>query len=344
MIALVFGTRPEAIKVAPVAVALRARGTPFLTFCSGQHTDLLRGTPADSAFGGAISLGLASDDRPLTWTKRAREAFSKVLLERRPSVVAVQGDTMTALAAAEAAYDLTIPVAHIEAGVRSGALRDPWPEERYRRRISQLATSHYAPTATAVANLHAERVRGTVVLTGNTSVDALALFASGDALAVREGAIVVTLHRRELRDRADVRFLLARLVGAFAELPDVRGVWPLHPAMTVLVPDDVPPNLLLGPPLPYATMVATLAAARALVTDSGGLTEEAATLGVPTAVVRDHSDRPEAEAVGVARRFDRADIAEAVRWAAAQPRRPPSAVYGDGRAAQRIAMDLRRFA
>lgn len=338
MILLCFGTRPEAIKLGPVADALTTRGVPWAAVASGQHTDLLAGTPAETTFAGAHSLGLLSDGDLTRWRRNTRAAFGGAFAKWRPRAVVVQGDTMSALAAAEAAAQHPILLAHVEAGVRSHNRREPWPEEEARERIGQLASIHYAPTATAVGNLAAERVRGRVLLTGNTGVDALAAAPHVAGVGVA-GAVLVTLHRRELRDRGNPHALLETMIAAMA-VTKRRFLWLVHPAMEVYVPRALPTNIWRLTPLLHNETINVLRAASAVLTDSGGLVEEATTLGIPTAILRDANDRPEAEAAGVARRFDRADVAVAVRWVVAPPAVTPSAVFGDGRASARIAADL----
>ena len=338
MIVLVFGTRPEAIKLGPVAAALADRKVPFRVLCSGQHTTLLRGTPAETDLVSASSLLLPSEDRPQEWMGKAVERFGLRFRQWNPSLVVVQGDTMTALAATQAAYVEGIPVAHVEAGIRSGSLTEPWPEEEARFRIDGLASIRYAATRHAVANLVVEGRES--FLTGNTVVSAMQRYGGGIAPlpSTFPPTVLVTLHRRELRMDPKVRGLLRWLAAACENHPERRFLWPVHPAMRSLA---IPgPNLVLTDPLDYPTMQARLRTATALITDSGGLVEEATTLGIPTAIVRNHNDRPEAEEAGIAERFDRADIALAVSWAAKALRQTPATIYGDGSAANQIALDL----
>ena len=338
----VFGTRPEAIKVAPVVEALRAHGLAVRVIATGQHTTLLDQDIVGRAMGEMSTLGIASDGKLLRFLTRARNALRAVLSAATlPRVVLVQGDTMSALVGALVAGDLKLPTAHVEAGVRSGSRSDPWPEELIRMTIDRQATWRYAPTQTALRNLAKEGLDGIVV--GNTSVDALRRYTSATARPEASPTVLVTLHRRELQRRADVHDVLQALCNAIAE-SHVRAVWPVHPTMHPLVAKlTVPANFLLRPPMAHATMCNALAEARGLVTDSGGLVEEAATLGVPTAIVRFANDRPEAVAAGIA--IQAPPTAAGVRFAVQQiahgaiPRRPQS-VYGAGTAAEQIAAHL----
>jgi len=237
---------------------------------------------------------------------------------------------------------LGIPVAHVEAGVRSGSLAEPWPEEYLRVEIDRMATWRYAPTARAVANLLAERLGGLV--TGNTVVDALRQYTDATPRPETSALVLVTLHRRELYLRPDAGDVLDALCRAATLYPGVTVAWPVHPATRKLVGKLAPPqNVRLLDPLPHAAFADMLCGARAVLTDSGGVVEEAATLGVPTAVLRNETDRPEAEAVGIAQRFPTTPegVLHAMRVLVARviPRQP-TAVYGDGYAAERIVHHL----
>jgi len=182
-----------------------------------------------------------------------------------------------------------------------------------------------------------------VVVTGNTSVDAL--HATGVAPQAEAGpAVLITLHRRELRERADFSDVLTALVAAVAATPAVRALWPVHPAMASHFANLVRPyNFGVCNPLPHGMLVATLAGARGVLTDSGGIVEEAATLGVPIAVLRNVTDRPEAEEAGIARRFPTTPEGAQLAWEAVANchiARTPTDVYGDGNAAMLIARHL----
>lgn len=340
-IAFVLGTRPELVKTAPVIRALRARGIAPRIIATGQHKDLMDPTLM-AELGEVESLELASDGSVVRFLADARDRLRSAFDGRAPAVMAVQGDTMSAFAGASMARSLGVPIAHVEAGVRSGNRDNPWPEEMIRREIDAWATWRYAPTTRCAENLWREHLSVTAI-TGNTSVDNL--IASGVVPRREDGALcLVTLHRRELRQQDDAEALLQAALHAMGSTA-VTWVWPIHPGMQeVMCHLNVPPNVDLRPPFSYRTMLNVLAGARGVLTDSGGLVEEAATLGVPTAVLRDANDRPEAEDAGIARVCPLAPVliahtVEALALGQMCERRP-SAVYGDGHAGERIAEHL----
>lgn len=340
-VCVVVGTRPEVVKMAPVVDELRRVGAAVDVVVTGQHTTLLDGMPS---LGATRSLGVVSRGAVAEFVTRARSALEADFGARRPAVVVVQGDTMSAYAAAIAASTVGVPVAHVEAGVRSGDESEPWPEERLRREIDEIATWRYAPTTHAVANL---RVEGRdSVMTGNTVVDALSRYTDAAVREEMSPTILVTLHRREFYTRTDAGGVLDALIEGARLHPGVTFVWPVHPAITALADAalaDAPDNVRPCRPVPYTVLVDMLAVARGVLTDSGGVAEEAATLGVPTVMLRRVTDRPEAIHAGIALRFDPTpDMALHATRVLAQcviPRRP-TAVYGDGHAAERIVTHL----
>lgn len=352
MIAFVYGTRPEAIKISPVVEELRALGiSPFL-ICTGQHTDLLSGTPADTVLASATNLAIPSGNHVRDYLHRAIPAINATLRELTPALVAVQGDTMSVLAGAKAAQQLAIPIAHLEAGVRTWA-DEPWPEESIRQHVTQLATYHYAATDTAVDNLWNSQVAPErILLTGNPGISALYRYTDARPRDAVGHTIVITLHRRELRIKGLVPALRTQLWAAARAAPHFTFLWPLHPGMRNLVLDrasrfNQPPNLFISDPIPYRDMLPLVSGATGLLTDSGGLVEEAATLGVPTAILRHHNDRPEAVEAGIARRFDPEAVSDAVSWLVRTKIRPfggserqPLTLYGEADSARRIAEHL----
>ena len=247
------------------------------------------------------------------------------------------GDTASALAGARAAVAREVPVAHVEAGLRTGDLTDPWPEEAYRVEIDRLATYRYCPTDANRANLVAESLDG--LTTGNTITDALRLMGVTRTYGKH---VLVTLHRRESFGEP-MENILRGLGEAAARQPDVPFCFPVHPNPQVraqVARWRRPKNLVLGGPLPYRDFLTFLSSARAVLTDSGGVIEEAATLGVATVIARNHTERPEcvgqtAQLVGT-----RASaVWEGLDWALTTPVEP-SAVFGDGYAADRIANEM----
>ena len=305
----VVGTRPEAIKIAPIALQARGR-------CGLRHRILATGqqdAPFDDALDG---FGLSADLRlppvlrdpcPDRMTERLADALRPVLAVERPDLVLVQGDTTSAYAAALAAHALGIPVGHVEAGLRSHDWTQPWPEERNRVLIDRIATLLFAPTEDAATNLLAERdaVAGTMAITGNTGIDALLAMRarlpldppSDDA---RRRMILLTCHRRENFGAGVAAVCDAAL--RLASRGDVVILCPVHPNPQV---GDVVRAALSGHPaivltgaLPYRETVAAMATAYLILTDSGGIQEEAPALGTPTLVLRDVTERPEGLATG----------------------------------------------
>jgi UDP-N-acetylglucosamine 2-epimerase (non-hydrolysing) len=272
-------------------------------------------------------------------------------------MVLVQGDTTTAFAGGLAAFHHGIPVAHLEAGLRSGIPEVPFPEEAHRRLLGVLATIHLAPTDQARANLWSMGVASSqIAVTGNTSVDTLRLFGGSSPSEARtmlgldaRRIVLVTLHRRESWN-GRLAQICDGIIAALHDAEDTTVVFPLHgnPQVRELVVDRLGgvEGVQLLEPLPYRQFVTYLQAADVVVTDSGGVQEEAATLGKQTLIVRDVTDRPEAIDVGVARLVGTAaaDVSRAMR--SALRRESTNAftdVYGDGRAAERVVVTLNRW-
>lgn len=357
----VFGTRPEAIKLAPVLTALRGEPNVQSMVCvTGQHREML--DPALALFGiiPDFDLDLMEDRQPLnSLVGRAIHGLDAILEVVRPDRVIVQGDTSSALAGALAAFHRGVPVAHVEAGLRTWCNRRPFPEEMNRRAIDVMAELLFAPTPAAKANLLAERVPGAVYVTGNTAVDSLhagiGMMARDRPLA--EAAerelprfdpgrrlLLVTCHRRESFGAAfgDICAALSRL----ARRGDLEIAYPLHlnPEVSQLARRALSgvPNLHLLPPLGFLPFIRLMQRADVILTDSGGIQEEAPSLGKPVLVLREVSERPEAIDARSARIVGtRAETIErevgALVEAADQAHIPPAAnPYGDGRASARI--------
>lgn len=308
MLAFVWGTRPESVKIAPIAAELRALGVPFVSLCTGQHTTLLQGSPAEVDLPDTISLAMPSTDGKVgSWVAKAVPKLLGAFTVHGITRVVVQGDTMSALAGSHAARIAGLPVAHVEAGLRSHHLEEPWPEEAIRVAIAREASLHLAPTERAGLNLLAEGVDPqTIYVTGNSGISALHRYGSHDA-SFSSAPLVLTMHRREWVDApvrvADV--FRAVLEGAETH-PGVDFVWPMHPNVrkhweTFGAGDRC--NLHVADPMPYRDMTHLVRNATGLITDSGGLQEEAAALGVKTCVLRNVSDRPESIDLGLAKLF-----------------------------------------
>jgi UDP-N-acetylglucosamine 2-epimerase (hydrolysing) len=359
----VFGTRPEAIKLGPVVKALAARPEVELSVCvTGEHREMLRQVLALFDIEPTLDLAVMTPGQTLTdVTSRVLERLSAALAERSVDQLVVQGDTTTAFAAALAAYYARIPVAHVEAGLRSGDIYAPWPEEVNRRMISVIGATHFAPTPESRDNLLREGVDPQAVLvTGNTVIDALQHFQARldqDPAISREIAsgfpfldpgrrlILVTGHRRENFDGGIERMCQALL--DLAARGDVQIVYPVHPNPNVQGPVEKMlarhDAITLLQPLDYLPFVFLMSRAYLLLTDSGGIQEEAPALGKPVLVTRETTERPEGVAAGTAQLVgtDRAKIvAEATSLlddpAAYERMSRAHNPYGDGQASRRI--------
>jgi UDP-N-acetylglucosamine 2-epimerase (non-hydrolysing) len=347
VIAVIWGTRPEAIKLGPVVAELQALKVPLTLLCTGQHTDLLKGTPAETDLLGSISLGLRSMGDVPRWTRTAERQLRWNLRTDPPDLVVVQGDTMSAVAGARAAHACQIPIAHVEAGIRSYNLLEPWPEEGYRVEITKFADWHYAPTLHARENLLAEDIpNDRILVTGNPGISAIARYTKAVPIAqAQTPTILVTLHRRELLANPDLKSMLQALMDAMKAFSDITFVWPTHPVVAPVLAEcpDPASNLRIIKPLDYCACVTGLPLLLGVLTDSGGLQEEAATLGVPCAVFRNVTDRPESVEAGIAQVFPTTprDAQHAVQTlASATIARHPAPVFGDTLSASRIATHL----
>ena len=338
----IYGTRPEAIKIAPVVDELRTLLVEPKLVCTGQHTSLLEGTPAETVLKDSRSLGMPSEGSVFGWVHHASQVLRWEHIESGDHVV-VQGDTMSAFAGADASAGCVLH--HIEAGVRSHA-SEPWPEEDIRKAISQMADYHYCATVANGLNLQKEGVFGEVHVTGNPVVTSLLDLNITPCAVSNPPTILVTLHRRELRESAEFPAIVDSLFRAMKARPAVRFLWPVHPALDgIIMHSEKPDNLDIVGPLSYVDFVVRLSTALGLLTDSGGAVEEAATLGVPTVVFRRYSDRPEAEDAKIAVRITPCRAASSIALhtlAEKTLRREPHAIYGDRKSAFRIASHIKK--
>jgi UDP-N-acetylglucosamine 2-epimerase (non-hydrolysing) len=373
-IAVFIGTRPEAIKMAPVIAALkRSKVFEPLVVNTGQHRELIE--QVIDLFEIEIDRDLAVMEPNQSLAPLLARLLTRIdiaLSEMRPDMVLAQGDTSTVLATALAAFYRHIPFGHVEAGLRTGNLRSPFPEEGNRVLTSPLAALHFAPTKAAAENLRHEGIADTqIIITGNTVIDALFMELQrqrqpdvqdtlGSRMRERVGAdfgqrpfVLVTGHRRENFGAGfdQICDALATLAGRF---PDHLFVYPVHlnPNVQTIVNRRLGniENIRLIEPQPYAEFVALLASCRLALTDSGGVQEEAPSLGKPVLVMRDTTERPEGVVAGTAKLVgaDAATIiAEATRLLSddAAYRQMSEAInpYGDGRATQRILTAIERF-
>ena len=363
----VFGTRPEAIKLAPVVRELSARPNFHCKVCvTGQHRELLAQVLDLFGLRPDWNLEIMRPDQDLAYlTGAALSGVAGILASWRPDRVIVQGDTTTTFAGALAAFYHRIPVAHVEAGLRTSNIYSPWPEEINRRLVSQMADLHFAPTPRARHNLLREGIADDrIVVTGNTGIDALlwvsALLDGQAELRARvEGIldghftehkriILMTGHRRESFDGG-----LARICQAMARIAtrkDVAIVFPVHPNPNVrraTEPLHQRDNVLLTEPADYLELVFLLKRCHFVVTDSGGIQEEAPSFGKPVLVTRDTTERPEAMEHGLAklvgtddrRLFDEMQTLLDDPQAYQRMSRVENP-YGDGLASRRIAARL----
>lgn len=362
-IAIIFGTRPEAIKMFPVVHALRATpGIDTRVIVTAQHREMLDQVLAIAGITPDIDLDVMTPNQSLdALLARLVTGLGEVFDRDRPARVLVHGDTLTTMAATLAAYFRKIPVGHVEAGLRSGNIYHPWPEEVNRKVAGAVADLHFAPTETAAAALRAENVPDErIYVTGNTVIDALlattarlkdepALAAGLDSFAARfagKRIIAVTSHRRE--NFGGGMEAIAAAIAAVAAREDVAVIFPVHPnpqvraAMEPVLGDLA--NVALIDPLDYPHFVRLLGMSTLVLTDSGGVQEEAPALGKPVLVMRETTERPEGIEAGTARLVgtDRDRIVteifsllddKSAYEAMARAHNP----FGDGTAAQRIA-------
>jgi UDP-N-acetylglucosamine 2-epimerase (non-hydrolysing) len=362
----IFGTRPEAVKIAPVVRSLAAEPERFHVECcsTGQHRELLRPVLEVFSIGLDYDLDVMLPGQTLYQsTARILTGLENVIARARPDLIVVQGDTTTTLCGALAGFYAGVTVAHIEAGMRTYDIRQPFPEEMNRVLTSKLSTLHFAATQGAAQALAAEGIREHVEITGNTSIDAL-LYVAGQLdrgelnsdlrlpLDSVRKLIVVTVHRRESFDVGIAQ--ICRGITAIARRPDVQIVIPVHP--NPAVHDKVHSalsgygNVFLTEPLGYIEFIDLLRSAYLILTDSGGVQEEAPSLGKPVVVIREKTERPEAVAAGSARLVG-VDPVAIVRETNAllddggeyRKRSFVHNPYGDGRASARIAAGIRNY-
>jgi UDP-N-acetylglucosamine 2-epimerase (non-hydrolysing) len=355
---VVVGTRPEVIKMAPVIQALK-RSTLFdcRVVATAQHRELMDQALHEFGLVPDMDLDLMRADQSLSaLTSRLLTQLEQLLIEWRPDAVLAQGDTTTVFATALACFYLQIPFGHVEAGLRTGDLGNPFPEELNRTLASTIAKWHFAPTQAARSNLLGERIaEHRIHVVGNTVIDALHLSLSRDDVACErpsdgQRVLLVTLHRRESFG-APLRDICTALHTLVERNEDLRVILPVHPNPNVKVPIETAlgrhARVDLCSPMGYHRFIRVMKSAYLVVSDSGGIQEEAPALGVPVLVLRNETERQEAVAHGmvqlVGTRTD--DIVESVQslldndslYAAMIKDHSP---YGDGRAAERIVQVL----
>ena len=375
---LVFGTRPEAIKMCPLVKEFQKRTEEFKTIVcvTGQHREMLDQVLKIFDVKPDIDLNIMKQGQDLTdVTVRILNGMRDVFKECKPDVVLVHGDTTTSTAAALAAFYAQIPVGHVEAGLRTHNIYSPWPEEMNRQITGRIATYHFAPTPLSEKNLKDEKAQGHIFVTGNTVIDALhmvvnklqsdaALVAKQNKVLLDAGydvkrltngkkLVLITGHRRENFGDGFIRMVTAMKVLS-EKYTDVDFVYPMHlnpnvrkPIHEVFGEDLSRPNFFFIEPLQYLEFVYLMSKANIVLTDSGGIQEEAPGLGKPVLVMRDTTERPEALESGtvhlVGTDYDKIvtevstllndDVAYKKMSQAVNP-------YGDGKACVRIVESL----
>lgn len=364
-IVIVLGTRPEAVKCAPVIWALKAdpRFTPIVV-STGQHRNMLDETLDVFGIQADVDLNIMSPRQTLSQvTHRILRGLADYLAINKPDAIMVHGDTATTAAGALAGFHHQIPVIHIEAGLRSGNINSPFPEEANRRLVAQIAALHLAPTVGNSANLIREGVsERSIAITGNTVVDALQWAvqqAEGyqhpilESLADEERPVILaSAHRRE--SWGDPLLEITSALAEIATKNDVRIVVPVHrnPAVkeTMFNALGSHPNITLTTPLPYLAFCSLMMRSHIILSDSSGAEEEGPTLGKPTLVLRDVTERPEAVLAGTARLVGRSrsrildEVSSLLQDQQSYAQMANTVgIYGDGKASERVVGALANF-
>lgn len=375
---LVFGTRPEAIKMCPLVKEFQKHTEEFETIVcvTGQHREMLDQVLKIFDVKPDIDLNIMKQGQDLTdVTVRILNGMRDVFKECKPDVVLVHGDTTTSTAAALAAFYAQIPVGHVEAGLRTHNIYSPWPEEMNRQITGRIATYNFSPTPLSEKNLKEEKAQGNIYVTGNTVIDALhmvvdklksdealakeqdqVLFEAGyDVTRLSDGKklVLITGHRRENFGDGFIRMVTA-MKDLSEKYPEVDFVYPMHlnpnvrkPIHEVFGEDLTRPNFFFIEPLQYLEFVHLMSKANIVLTDSGGIQEEAPGLGKPVLVMRDTTERPEALASGtvhlVGTDYDKIvkEVSTLLEDSAAYEKMSKAVnPYGDGKACNRIVRIL----
>ena len=379
-IMLVFGTRPEAIKMCPLVKEFQKRADEFETIVcvTGQHREMLAQVLKIFEVTPNIDLNIMKQGQDLTdVTVRILNGMRDVFKECRPDVVLVHGDTTTSMAAALAAFYAQIPVGHVEAGLRTHNIYSPWPEEMNRQVTGRIATYNFSPTPLSEKNLIEEKAMGKIYVTGNTVIDALhyvvnklkndeAIAKEQDTVLLSAGydvtrlsggkkLVLITGHRRENFGDGFIRMVTA-MKDLSEKYPEVDFVYPMHlnpnvrkPIHEVFGEDLTRPNFFFIEPLQYLEFVHLMSKATIVLTDSGGIQEEAPGLGKPVLVMRDTTERPEALKSGtvhlVGTDYDKIvnEVSTLLEDAEAYAKMSQAVnPYGDGLACERIVSILEK--
>jgi len=361
---LIIGTRPDTIKLIPLYLALKKRKIKTLLCSTGQHAELLSDLLPLFQVKPDFDFKIMKSNQDLFDTTQAvMEKAKKLFLKVRPRLVVVQGDTASAMSAALAAFYLQIPLAHVEAGLRTDNILRPFPEEMNRRVITLLASYHFAPTAHAASHLLKEKIPETAIFcTGNTVIDALyliqrklidnQLYPSPELTArivslkkANQKILLLTAHRRESFD-GGLKSIFLAIQTALKKNPNLHVIFPLHPnpAIKKILKETrllQMPNMEIIDPLPYQDLVYLIHSVDGIATDSGGLQEEGVSLNKPVVVLREETDRPEGIKAGLAvlAGTDQGRIVTAIARMTQNKKKRRSTIspYGDGHSGEKIA-------
>ncbi len=356
------GTRPEAIKLAPVIRTFQS-SSKFTTqvILTGQHREMVAQVMDIFGLKADRDLDIMQHQQTLTdITQRSLQGLERLFTEIQPQLAIVQGDTTTAFAAALAAFYQQIPIGHVEAGLRTDNLYNPFPEEANRRLISQIAQLHFAPTSLAVTNLQKSGVTGEIHHTGNTVIDALLTVANSQPACdipgldwAKHRVILSTVHRRENWGEP-LHHIATAMLQILENFPDTALLLPLHRNPTVREPLTQilgnHPRVFLTEPLDYRQLVGAIQRSYLILSDSGGIQEEAPSLGKPVLVLRDTTERPEAVMGGTAKLVgtDAARITAAAGELLSNPQAYQAMAtainpFGDGSASTQILTAVEQF-
>ena len=361
-ICITLGTRPEAIKLASVIKCFQnAEDFHTKVILTGQHREMVAQVMDLFGLKADFDLDIMQSKQSLgDITCRSLQGLEKIYQDIKPDLVITQGDTTTAFAASLGAFYQQIPVAHVEAGLRTDNIYNPFPEEANRRLISQIAQLHFAPTTLAVENLHKSGVTGEIHHTGNTVIDALLSVAENNPPCDVEGldwekyrVLLVTVHRRE-NWGAPLQDIIAGLKSIIDKYPDTAILLPLHRNPIVREPLQKQlgrcDRIFLVEPLDYEQLVGAIKRSFLLLTDSGGIQEEAPSLGKPVLVLRETTERPEAVIAGTAKligtKCDRIfNFASELLTNQESYKQMSEAInpFGDGKASERILQIVRQY-
>jgi UDP-N-acetylglucosamine 2-epimerase (non-hydrolysing) len=361
-VCIILGTRPEAIKLAPVIQTFQAdEDLETQVILTGQHREMVEQVMVLFNLKASSDLEIMQPKQSLSdITCRSLQGLQELFEEKEPSLVLVQGDTTTAFAAALAGFYKKIPIGHVEAGLRTDNIFNPYPEEANRRLISQIAQLHFAPTPLAEENLQRSGVLGEVHMTGNTVIDALLNVAKSEPPCNVPGlewnnyrVILATVHRRENWGKP-LESIAQSFLQVLDKFPDTALLLPLHRNPTVREPLQAMlgnhSRIFLTEPLDYGQLVGAIMRSHLLLTDSGGLQEEAPSLGKPVLVLRETTERPEAVSAGTAKLVG--TDTQTIVASAAQLLSNPAAYetmanainpFGDGQASERILHIVKSF-